>query len=86
MYQRFIPARAGNSSRSHEVGGSHQRWRQRFQDRVFEDGYRLQAGMLGGPNLKIDAGTPSLAQGIDGRAHLTGKGLDTVEFTKRRCR
>ena len=42
--------------------------------------------MLGGPNLKIDAGTPSLAQGIDGRPHHTGEGLDTVEFAKRRCR
>ena len=61
--------------RSHEVGGPHHRRRQRLRDRRFQNGHRVEAGMLAGPCLEVDARTPRFAQRVGGGLTIPGSAL-----------
>ena len=42
--------------------------------------------MFGGARLKVDAGAPSLAEGVGGGTHHAREPLDPVKLTERRLR
>ena len=46
----------------------------------------MKARMFGGARLKVDAGAPSLAEGVGGGTHHAREPLDPVKLTERRLR
>ena len=57
-----------------------------MQDRRFQDGHRVQAGVLARPSLEVNSRVPRCPQRVGGGAHHAGQSLDAVELAERRIR
>ena len=69
-----------------KIDRTQHRRRQGVENRPLKGGDRRDARMLGGARLEIDACTPRLMQGVDGRTHHTREGSQGIEFAERRLR